>query len=232
MRVPRSDTETRSAAFDHLIIACFLPLVPPLLVDDLTFLFFLLQNATLCFIIHCRLFLQGFISDIMPPLCPLAARAEQAASFRCRYHAYIVYSLDSHFTLCCLSSLHVASLFLFVCLWHEEWMLSQTEGWVMWSTKSTLSPSHAAHLCRAQRCLIKFNASAGGWTPSQKACSQEAAGSLDGFLLSVAIKSLMSRFNLKKKKKKKQISKGWMAIIQSMGASRYVTFHKNTDVEL
>lgn len=186
-------------AFDHLIIACFLPLLPPLLVDDLTFLFFLVQNATLCFIIHCCIFLQGFISDIMPPLCPLAAHAEQAASFRCRYHAYIVYSLDSHFTLCCLSSLHVPSL-LFVCLFMTRGV-NAVRNWRMGNVKhkkQQFSP-YAALLWRAQRCLIKSNAFCRNMSAFTKCLFTHSAGSLDSFCLSVAIKSLVCRFNLKKR---------------------------------
>lgn len=151
-------------------------------------------------------FVPGFISDIMPPLCLLsAAHTEQAASFRCRYHAYIVYSLDSHFTLCCLCSLHVSFPFfcLFVCLWHKEWMLSEIEGWVMRSTKSASSLPYTALLCRPERCLIKVNAFPMNMNASTKCLLKQEGGillvTLGFFCLSVAIKSLMCHFNLERK---------------------------------
>lgn len=78
-------------------------------------------------------YLAGFVSDIMPPLCLLTVtQGEWDGPFRCRYHMYIVYSLDSQFTLCCLCFLRV---FFFGTVKGVS-VLSGTEGWVMRGTNA------------------------------------------------------------------------------------------------
>lgn len=75
-------------AFDHLIIACFLSLLPPSLADDFTFYSFCCKMQCCVSLFTARI-LQGFISDIMPPLpaCSRLTRGETVMlPFRCRYH--------------------------------------------------------------------------------------------------------------------------------------------------
>lgn len=127
MSVPRSDTETRSASFwsfNH----CLLSFTPSSLACWwFHLLFFLLQNAMLCFIIHRRI-LQGFISDIMPPLPPARSNTRRNGDGPLQVQIpYIVYSLDSQFTLCCLC-------FFF----HGERVLSGSVGRVTRGTNASL----------------------------------------------------------------------------------------------
>lgn len=154
---------------------------------------FILSVAKCSVVFHySQLYFAGFISDIMPPLCLLTAtNAEWDGTFRCTYHIYIVYLLDSCFTSCCFSS---------PCLifsWCKEWMLSEIER-----QKISSSSPHAVLLCRPERCLMKVNVFTRNMYASAKCLWNRVADSTRNFeyLLSVAIEPAIHHSDRKGKK--------------------------------
>lgn len=139
MSVPCSDTETRSASFwsfNHCLLSFTLSSLA-----CWWFHLFILSVAKCNVVFHYSpLYFAGFISDIMLPLCLLTVtRGEGDGPFRCRYHMYIVYSLDSEFTLCCLC---------FCCGSSAVKGLSVLSGIERWVISGTNSPC----LCQSSLC--------------------------------------------------------------------------------
>lgn len=152
----------------------------------------------------------GFISDIMPPLCLLAvAQGEWDGPFRCRHHMYIVYSLDSRFTLFCLCFRRGSPRGEGVSV------LSGNEGWVMRGTKAPRlwqSSLCCTSVSRPGRWLMMVNA----FTMNMNACTKciwnhmaDSTCDLGSFCLSVAMESLiLNTLNIYEGKGRWHITKG------------------------
>lgn len=130
MSVPCSDTETRSASFwsfNHCLLSFTLSSLACWLFH---LLFFLLQNAVLCFIIHCRISQGSLVTSWLHFACSQSHKENGMVP-------------SGGDTICTLFIRLIHNLYCVLCVFGMLFfamkgvsMLSEIEGWVMRDTNA------------------------------------------------------------------------------------------------